>query len=109
MKYFLISILISFSLCLLWAGEKQNNTFANGDFVNGTRNYLCKKCVSLVCMRKSPAYTKCPKGGVHEWTDLGECGANPYQCAKCATLVRSKKTPSYTSCPSGGVHDWKKL
>ncbi|MBQ6534692.1 MAG: hypothetical protein IJI37_05930 [Opitutales bacterium] len=109
MRFLFAIIILSFSLGTLWSGEKQNGVFANVGFAEGARNYLCKKCASHVCMKSMPASAKCPKGGIHQWHDLGECGTLIYQCAKCSTIVGSKRIPNYAACPSGGLHDWKRL
>lgn len=109
MKILFIGNIFCLSICSLWAVDKQKSACASGDFVEGSKNYLCKKCLALVQMKKIPSYNKCPKSGFHEWDDLGYCGSDAYQCSKCTTLVKSKKTPRYAGCPSGGFHEWNKL
>jgi len=73
------------------------------------KNYQCSKCATHIKKDSTPSYGGCPKGGNHDWKDLGTVGNDNYQCKKCALLVQSKSTPSYGGCPSGGNHDWKKL
>ena len=75
------------------------------------KNYLCKKCGTLIQKDSSPSTSGCPKGGNHEWKDLGEIGDTNFQCKKCGTLVKTKSSssPSTSGCPSGGNHEWKKL
>jgi len=52
------------------------------------RNYLCKKCATLVKSDKKPISFNCPSGGNHQWTDLGEVGTTNYQCQKCGLLIK---------------------
>ena len=73
------------------------------------RNYLCKKCATLVKSLKKPISFDCRSGGNHQWTDLGEVGDNNYQCQKCGLLLKSKKKPISFNCPSGGNHQWTQL
>ena len=73
------------------------------------KNYLCKKCYTHIENSSFPSIGGCPKGGHHEWVDLGEVGNINYQCKKCALLVQSKSLPSIGGCSSGGHHEWKKL
>jgi len=56
------------------------------------RNYLCKKCATLVKSDKKPISFNCPSGGNHQWTDLGEVGTTNYQCQKCGLLLKSQKS-----------------
>ncbi|MDN5355382.1 MAG: hypothetical protein WAQ01_07765 [Bacteroidales bacterium] len=73
------------------------------------RNYLCKKCATLVKSDKKPISFNCPSGGNHQWTDLGEVGTTNYQCQKCGLLLKSQKKPISFNCPSGGNHQWTQL
>ena len=73
------------------------------------KNYQCTKCSVSVKGDSTPNYAGCPKGGHHQWTDLGEVGIANYQCKKCGILVQSKSTPNYAGCPSSGHHQWNKL
>jgi len=73
------------------------------------KNYQCSKCGTALQSDKTPSTFNCPKGGYHQWTDLGEVGPNNYQCKKCGLLLKSKNTPSASNCPSGGYHQWTKL
>ncbi|MCQ2307416.1 MAG: hypothetical protein MJ000_07625 [Bacteroidales bacterium] len=73
------------------------------------KNYQCKKCGTLIQSEKTPSSFNCPKGGMHQWQDLGEVGTDTYQCKKCGLIVNSKKTPSSFGCTSGGMHQWNKL
>jgi len=73
------------------------------------KNYLCSKCSTSLQSEKSPAVVNCPKGGHHQWSDLGETGPNNYQCRKCGLLLKSKNSPGVVNCSSGGHHQWSKL
>jgi predicted RNA-binding Zn-ribbon protein involved in translation (DUF1610 family) len=73
------------------------------------RNYLCKKCATLVKSDKKPISFNCPSGGNHQWNDLGEVGTTNYQCQKCGLLLKSQKKPISFNCPSGGNHQWTQL
>lgn len=73
------------------------------------KNYQCKKCGTHITNDKTPSVLNCPKGGHHQWTDLGEVGTTNYQCKKCGLLLKSKNTPSVLNCLSGGHHQWTKL
>ena len=73
------------------------------------KNYQCRKCGTLIQSDRRPHLNGCPSGGLHEWVDLGECGATPYQCRKCGTLIQNDKRPYLNGCPSGGLHEWIKL
>lgn len=73
------------------------------------KNFQCKKCATALQSERMPSSFNCPKGGMHQWTDLGEVGLNNYQCKKCGLLLKSKNTPSSFNCPSGGMHQWTKL
>lgn len=73
------------------------------------RNYQCAKCGVSIKSNTSPSPSGCPKGGFHQWFDLGEVGNDNYQCKKCGTLVQSKSHPSPSGCPNGGFHQWNKL
>jgi len=50
------------------------------------KNYLCKKCRTLLQNPARPSSFNCPGGGQHQWTDLGEAGSSNYQCGKCGFL-----------------------
>ncbi len=56
------------------------------------RNYLCKKCATLVKSDKKPISFNCPSGGNHQWTDLGEVGTTNYQCQMSKMWASSKIT-----------------
>ena len=73
------------------------------------KNWQCKKCGTHIKIEGTPNYGGCPKGGNHDWSNIGDVGDLNYQCKKCALLVQTKSTPNYGGCPSGGNHDWKKL
>jgi DNA-directed RNA polymerase subunit RPC12/RpoP len=73
------------------------------------KNYLCQKCKTHLQNDSQPSAFNCPKGGTHQWTNLGDVGSTNYQCKKCALLVQSKSMPSAFNCPSGGTHQWTKL
>lgn len=73
------------------------------------KNFQCQKCETLVRKDKSPTSGGCPKGGNHNWKDLGTVGNDSYLCKKCSTLVKSKAIPTSYGCPNGGNHSWKKL
>lgn len=73
------------------------------------RNYFCKNCRTVIRNAVKPSVFNCPKGGQHQWSDLGEVGATPYQCKKCGILVESKPQPSPYDCPESGTHQWSKL
>jgi DNA-directed RNA polymerase subunit RPC12/RpoP len=84
---------------LLYAQQQQKTT----------KNYQCKKCSTVVKSERMPSALNCLKGGMHQWTDLGEVGADSYQCKKCGLVLKSKRQPSSLNCPSGGMHQWNKL
>ena len=73
------------------------------------KNYMCKKCETLLQSATVPHVFNCPSGGSHQWTDLGSVGNNNYQCKKCAVLVKSSGVPHVFNCPNGGSHQWTKL
>lgn len=73
------------------------------------KNYLCLKCEILVKKDTIPSYSACPKGGNHNWKDLGFYGDNQFLCKKCSLLLKSKSMPNCAGCPKGGNHEWKKL
>jgi predicted nucleic acid-binding Zn-ribbon protein len=73
------------------------------------RNYLCKKCGTLVKANTQPSLSGCPRGSAHQWTNLGDVGDKNYQCKKCETLVQAKSQPSLSGCPQSSAHQWTKL
>ena len=73
------------------------------------KNYQCKKCRTALKSERQPSSLNCPKGGSHQWHDLGEVGTVTYQCKKCGLLLKSKNQPSSLNCPNGGSHQWNKL
>lgn len=73
------------------------------------RNYLCKKCKTLVQVNNSPNTNNCPSGGSHQWTDLGQVGTVNYQCSQCSTTVKSASSPNTNNCPAGSSHRWTRL
>jgi hypothetical protein len=73
------------------------------------KNYQCGKCAVLIQNAATPSPFNCPKGGNHQWSDLGEVGSVNYQCRKCALLLHSKASPSPFGCTAGGNHQWNKL
>ncbi len=74
------------------------------------KNYLCKKCGTLVQKSSVPNSSGCPEGSSHIWIDQGEVGNNNYQCKKCGTLIKSKTRPKNSSgCTKGASHIWLKL
>jgi RNA polymerase sigma factor (sigma-70 family) len=73
------------------------------------KNYLCRKCKTVVQKSSQPTSFNCPGGGSHEWTDLGNVGDTNYQCKKCATPVEASGHPASFNCPDGGNHQWTDL
>jgi DNA-directed RNA polymerase subunit RPC12/RpoP len=73
------------------------------------KNYMCKKCKTLIQSASRPSGFNCPSGGMHQWSDMGNVGTENHQCKKCGTLVQSKGRPSGFDCPAGGMHQWSKL
>jgi len=73
------------------------------------KNYLCKKCGTLVKSANQPSSLGCPAGSAHQWSNLGDVGDKNYQCKKCGTLVQSKNQPSSLGCPKSSAHQWTKL
>ena len=73
------------------------------------KNYCCSKCGTHIKNASSPNTSGCPKGGYHQWVDLGAVGDSNYQCKKCGLLVQSKSSPNTSGCTSGGYHQWTKM
>jgi DNA-directed RNA polymerase subunit RPC12/RpoP len=73
------------------------------------RNYICKKCGTLLQSNNQPSSLGCPKGTMHQWANLGDTGDKNYQCKKCGAIVKSKSQPSSLGRPSGSMHQWTKL
>ena len=74
------------------------------------QNFQCKKCGILIQANSTPPSTNngCPKGGSHDWYDLGTVGTKNYQCKNCGTLIQANSTPPSVGCPKG-YHDWYEL
>jgi rubrerythrin len=73
------------------------------------KNYLCKKCGTLVQNEQRPNVSGCPKAPSHDWYDLGKCGSKKFQCKKCGILVHSEQRPDVRGCPKAPFHDWYEI
>lgn len=75
------------------------------------KNFECRKgCSTTLQSENTPNGGTCPKGGSHNWSDLGRVGMNNYECRKgCGAHLKSESTPNGGTCPKGGSHNWSKL
>jgi len=73
------------------------------------RNYQCRKCGTVIQANTPPNSSGCPKGSLHQWTNLGVSGNKNYQCKKCGTVIKADATPNSSGCPQGSLHQWIKL
>ena len=73
------------------------------------KNYMCKKCATVVNSGSTPSSYGCPAGNSHSWNNLGQVGTRNYLCKKCGTHVESRSTPSSYGCPAGNSHSWNNL
>ena len=70
------------------------------------KNYQCTKCGTLLQSDRRPSSFDCRAGGMHNWQDLGDVGAENFQCEKCGLHVESHRRPSSFGCTKGGMHQW---
>ena len=110
-KLFFCFIILTAQDCLSRAALKNDET--KQSVVNATnsglKNYLCIKCETLVKKDKYPSFSGCPKGGNHNWKNLGTYGDNQFLCKRCSVFLKSKYIPNCAGCPKAGNHEWKKL
>jgi hypothetical protein len=73
------------------------------------KNFLCKKCDTLIQSERTPNLSGCIKGTFHQWYDFGEVGTDTYKCKNCGLVLKSKKTPTLSYCIKGTFHQWHKI